>query len=49
MIPVADGVLVDEREVEENSIRASEPGGQNVNNGERGAVALRHPPFAVTA
>jgi ribosome-associated protein len=31
MIPIADGVELDERDIEERFVRASGPGGQNVN------------------
>ena len=31
MIPVADGIEIDEREISERFVRASGPGGQNVN------------------
>lgn len=31
MIPVTDGIAIDEREIEERFVRAAGPGGQNVN------------------
>ena len=31
MIPVTDNIVIDEREIEERFVRASGPGGQNVN------------------
>lgn len=40
MIPIADGIALDERELEESFIRASGPGGQNVNK-VASAVQLR--------
>jgi ribosome-associated protein len=40
MISIADGILLDEREIEESFIRASGPGGQNVNK-VASAVQLR--------
>ena len=40
MIPIAEGLLLDEREIEESFIRASGPGGQNVNK-VASAVQLR--------
>ena len=40
MIPIGDGLALDEREVEESFIRASGPGGQNVNK-VASAVQLR--------
>lgn len=40
MISIGDGILLDEREIEENFIRASGPGGQNVNK-VASAVQLR--------
>ena len=40
MIPVTDAIALDEREVEESFIRASGPGGQNVNK-VASAVQLR--------
>jgi ribosome-associated protein len=40
MIPIDDGIVLDERELEESFIRASGPGGQNVNK-VASAVQLR--------
>ena len=40
MIPIGDGLALDERDVEESFIRASGPGGQNVNK-VASAVQLR--------
>jgi ribosome-associated protein len=40
MIPVTDEIALDEREIEENFVRASGPGGQNVNK-VASAVQLR--------
>ena len=40
MIPVTDDIVLDEREIEENFVRASGPGGQNVNK-VSSAVQLR--------
>ena len=40
MIPIIDGIALDEREIEESFIRASGPGGQNVNK-VASAVQLR--------
>lgn len=40
MIPIEDGIALDERELEESFIRASGPGGQNVNK-VASAVQLR--------
>jgi ribosome-associated protein len=40
MIPVTDHIALDEREIEENFVRASGPGGQNVNK-VASAVQLR--------
>ena len=40
MIPIGDGLTLDERELEESFIRASGPGGQNVNK-VASAVQLR--------
>ena len=40
MIPIGDGLALDDREVEESFIRASGPGGQNVNK-VASAVQLR--------
>ena len=43
MIEVADGIALDERELEESFARASGPGGQNVNKVETGWF-IRHKP-----
>ena len=40
MIPVTDSIILDEREIEESFVRASGPGGQNVNK-VASAVQLR--------
>ncbi len=40
MIPVTDAIAIDEREIEESFVRASGPGGQNVNK-VASAVQLR--------
>jgi ribosome-associated protein len=40
MIPIIDGIALDEREIEESFIRSSGPGGQNVNK-VSSAVQLR--------
>jgi ribosome-associated protein len=40
MIPIAEGLVLDEREIDESFIRASGPGGQNVNK-VASAVQLR--------
>jgi ribosome-associated protein len=40
MIPITDDIALDEREIEENFVRASGPGGQNVNK-VSSAVQLR--------
>ena len=40
MIPVTDSIAIDEREIEESFVRASGPGGQNVNK-VASAVQLR--------
>jgi ribosome-associated protein len=40
MIPIIDGIALDEREIEESFIRSSGPGGQNVNK-VASAVQLR--------
>jgi ribosome-associated protein len=40
MIPIDNGIALDEREIEESFIRASGPGGQNVNK-VASAVQLR--------
>ena len=43
MITITDTFWIDERDIEESFIRASGPGGQNVNKVSR-AVQLRYPP-----
>ena len=50
MLRITDHISIDEREIEEQFVRSSGPGGQNVNKLEhRRAVALRRAAFAVAA
>jgi hypothetical protein len=44
----AEGLVLDEREIDESFIRASARRAER-QGGERGAAPLRHPPFAVIA